>query len=75
MSKRFLRDCPIPNCGAKSLVKLSNHLTDVHELSSAERKHWLQEAKRQPKLHYHQSNDLRANQPVKTPPLRDWITL
>jgi len=26
MAKRVCRDCPIPNCGAKYLVKLSNHL-------------------------------------------------
>ena len=32
MSKRVCRDCPIPNCGAKYLVRLSNHLTDVHGL-------------------------------------------
>jgi len=32
MAKRVFRDCPIPNCGAKYLVKLSNNLADVHEL-------------------------------------------
>ena len=31
MTKRVCRDCPIPNCGAKYLVRLSNHLTDVTE--------------------------------------------
>ena len=32
MAKRVCRNCPIPKCGAKYLVKLSNHLTDVHRL-------------------------------------------
>ena len=44
------RDCPISNCGAKYLVKLSNHLTDVHELDYINRRKWLQEAKLQPKV-------------------------
>ena len=43
------RDCPIPNCGAKYLVRLSNHLTDVHGLDYINRRKWLQEAKLQPK--------------------------
>ena len=50
MAKRVCRDCPIPNCGAKYLVKLSNHLTDVHELDYISRRKWLQEAKLQPKV-------------------------
>ena len=50
MTKRVCRDCPIPNCGAKYLVKLSNHLTDVHELDYINRRKWLQEAKLQPKV-------------------------
>ena len=40
MTKRVCRDCPIPNCGAKYLVRLSNHLTDVHELDYVNRKKW-----------------------------------
>ena len=32
MTKRMCCDCSIPNCGAKYLVRLSNHLTDVHGL-------------------------------------------
>ena len=32
MAKRVCCDCPIPSCGVKYLVKLSNHLTYVHEL-------------------------------------------
>jgi hypothetical protein len=47
MSKRRCRNCPIPNCGSKYLVKLSNHLADVHNLSTEERKQYLQEAKLQ----------------------------
>ena len=49
MTKRVSRDCPIPNCGAKYLVRLSNHLTDVHGLDYMNRRKWLQEAKLQPK--------------------------
>ena len=45
MAKRVCRDCPIPNCGAKYLVKLSNHLTDVHALDYINRRKRLQEAK------------------------------
>ena len=50
MTKRVCRDCPIANCEAKYLVKLSNHLTDVHELDYISRRKWLQEAKLQPKV-------------------------
>ena len=50
MTKRVCRDCPIPNCGAKYLVKLCNHLTDVDELDYINRRKWLQEAKLQPKV-------------------------
>ena len=50
MTKRVCRDCPIPNSGAKYLVRLSNHLTDVHGLDYINRRRWLQEAKLQPKV-------------------------
>ena len=50
MTKRVCRNCPIPNCGAKYLIKLSNHLTDIHELDYINRRKWLQEAKLQPKV-------------------------
>ena len=50
MVKRVCSDCPIANCGAKYLVKLSNHLTDVHQLDYSQRRKWLQEAKLQPKV-------------------------
>ena len=50
MTKRACRDCPIPGCGAKYLVRLANHLADVHLLDSIERRKYLQEAKLQPKL-------------------------
>ena len=50
MTKRVCRNCPIPNCGAKYLVRLSNHLTDVHGLDYINRRKWLQEAKLQPKV-------------------------
>ena len=50
MTKRVCRDCPIPNCGAKYVVRLSNHLTDEHGLDYINRRKWLQEAKLQPKV-------------------------
>ncbi len=51
--KRVCRDCPIEGCGAKYLVKLSNHLTDVHQLyDPIERRKYLQEAKLQPKVKF-----------------------
>ena len=46
--KRVCRDCPI--CGSKYLVRLANHLADVHQLNVNERKVYLQEAKLQPKV-------------------------
>jgi hypothetical protein len=45
--KRYRRDCPFPGCGTIALVKLSNHLSQVHGLSSEERKPYLQKAKLQ----------------------------
>ena len=50
MAKRVCRNCPIPNCGAKYLVRLSNHLTDVHGLDYINRRKWSQEANLQPKV-------------------------
>ena len=50
MAKRVCRDCPIPSCGVKYLVKLSNHLTYVHELDYINRRKCLQEAKLQFKV-------------------------
>ena len=51
MVKRVCRDCPIPNCEAKYLVKLSNNFTDVHQLDYRQRRKWLQEAKLEPQVH------------------------
>lgn len=45
MSIRYPKDCPVPGCSKTNLVKLSNHLADVHLLSSEERRFYLQEAK------------------------------
>jgi len=52
MVKRVCRDCPIPGCGAKYLVRLANHLADVHLLDCDQRRQYLQEAKLQPKVKY-----------------------
>lgn len=52
MVKRVCRDCPIPNCGAKYLVRLANHLADVHLLDISQRRKYLQEAKLQPKVKF-----------------------
>ena len=48
--KRVCRDCPIPGCGAKYLVRLANHLADVHQLDHTQRRKYLQEAKLQPNV-------------------------
>ena len=42
MGKRVCRHCPIPGCHSNFLVRLANHLTEVHELSEIERKYWRQ---------------------------------
>ena len=42
MVNRSRRDCPI--CGNRDLLKLSNHLSQTHGLSSEERQRWLQRA-------------------------------
>ena len=47
MKKLKCKHCPVPGCGSKFLVRLANHLAQVHELSSLERKYWLQFAKLQ----------------------------
>ena len=48
--KRICRNCPISSCGAKYLVRLANHLADVHQLDHIQRRQYLQEAKLQPKV-------------------------
>ena len=45
MKKLKCKHCPVPGCGSKFLVRLANHLAQVHELSDLERKYWLQFAK------------------------------
>ena len=47
MKKLKCKHCPIPGCGSKFLVRLANHLTQVHVLTELERKYWLQFAKLQ----------------------------
>ena len=49
MPERIFCDCPIPACGAKCLVRLANHLTDVHMLD-IDTKMYLQKAKLQSKV-------------------------
>ena len=48
--KRVCRNCAISSCGAKYLVRLANHLADVHQLDHIQRIQYLQEAKLQPKV-------------------------
>ena len=48
--KKVSRNCQISWCGAKYLVRLANHLADVHELDHIQRRQYLQEAKLQPKV-------------------------
>ena len=64
------RYCPI-----KYLVKLSNHLTDVHRLYCIQRRKWLQEAKLEPKIRVviypaKASQELRMCSKSKTTPLK-----
>ena len=40
---RRRKDCPI--CGKRNLVKLSNHLADIHQLSGKTRRYYLSNAK------------------------------
>ena len=42
----------MPDCGAKYLVRLANHLADVHLLDTDQRRKYLQEAKLQPKVKF-----------------------
>ena len=48
--KRVCRDCPLSGCGARYLVRLANHLADVHQLDYIQRRQYLQGVKLQPKL-------------------------
>ena len=48
--KTVCRNCSISSCGAKYLVRLANHLADVHRLDHIQRRQYLQEAKLQPKV-------------------------
>ena len=48
--KTVCRNCPISSCGAKYLVRLANHLADVHQLDHIQRRQYLQEAKLQPRV-------------------------
>ena len=62
MVNRSRRDCPI--CGKRGLLKLSNHLSRVHGLSSEERQPWLQRASHLPPL-----VDLPVNLPPSSCPV------
>ena len=63
MVERVCRDCPVPDCGAKYLVRLANHLADVHLLDINQRRKYLQEAKLQPKVKFivYQNNTTDEN--------------
>ena len=70
MVKRVCRDCPVPNCGAKYLVRLANHLADVHLLDIEQRRKYLQEAKLQPKVKfivYQKTSDDKKNANISSP--------
>ncbi len=41
------KNCPVPGCGAKSLLNLSDHLSKVHSMTRDERQPWLQQARDQ----------------------------
>ena len=38
---RTRRNCPVFGCGSSNLAKLSNHLAQVHNMDTEERKKWL----------------------------------
>lgn len=59
------KDCPIPGCNSKGLIKLSNHLANVHLFTSEERKPWLQEAK----LRLHKYQRESTDNPFNDQPL------
>ena len=48
MPYKFRRNCPIPHCGKRNLLYLSDHLRQVHGLSSEERQPWLKQASHLP---------------------------
>ena len=48
--KRVCKNCPISWCGAKYVVRLANHLADVHQLDHIQQRQYLQDAKLQPKV-------------------------
>ena len=48
--KKVCRDCPLSGCGAGYLVRLANHLADVHQLDYIQRRQYLQGVKLQPKV-------------------------
>ena len=47
ISSHFDNPGPVRGCGSKFLVRLANHLAQVHKLSDLERQYWLQFAKLQ----------------------------
>ncbi len=51
MMPMCLTDCPVPTCTSQRLVKLSNHLLQVHNLSGIERKQWLMTARTSYSMH------------------------
>ena len=65
MRKWFRRDCPFRNCGARHLIRLANHLADVHLIDVDQRRKYLQEATLQPKVKY---VVYEANEDAPSPP-------
>ena len=59
MVGRTRRNCPVPECGAKYLVRLANHLADVHSLDIKQRRKYLQEARLQPRLEFEEHQNVR----------------
>ena len=42
---RTRKNCPVFGCGSSNLARLSNHLAQVHNMDSDERKKWLKWSK------------------------------
>ena len=38
---RTRRNCPVFGCGSTNLARLAKHLDQVHDMSTEERKKWL----------------------------------
>ena len=64
MVQRKRKDCPILGCHKTNLLRLPNHLADVHKLDSNERKLWLERVRVMNINHIPSRDDLVPHQPL-----------